>query len=224
MKSGSMKSVLIKHRRAVSLFAGLALVAGYHAAPAIAYPQPSISPVSWELRFDHAMPKRIVVEIPGQPSAKAYWYMTYTVTNNSDHDVSFLPTFEWVTKDGKVVQSDQNIPPVVFDKIKAVTGNKLLENYVMIEGTLRQGEDQAKDGVAIWEEPEPRLGDFTIFVTGLSGESTPLTDDKGKPMADANGKPILLFKTLELDYKLAGDEVYPGNDLLVKQGEKWVMR
>ena len=96
--------------------AGLTLIAGNFA---MAYPKPSISPISWELRFDHAQPRRIVVEVPGQPSAKAYWYMTYTVTNNSDHDVTFLPTFEWVTKEGKVIQSDKNIPNVVFEKIKA---------------------------------------------------------------------------------------------------------
>jgi len=211
----------MKNRRALALMAGLTLIAGNFA---MAYPKPSISPISWELRFDHAQPRRIVVEVPGQPSAKAYWYMTYTVTNNSDHDVTFLPTFEWVTKEGKVIQSDKNIPNVVFEKIKAATGNKLLENAVKIEGTLRQGEDQAKDGVAIWEEPAPRLGSFTIFVTGLSGESTQLTDDSGKPITGPDGKPILLFKTLELDYKLAGDELYPGNDLLEKVGQAWVMR
>lgn len=198
----------------------LALVAGR----AGAFPEPSKSPIAWEITIKTDQPKRIVVEVPGESTPKAYWYITYTVTNNSGQDVNFLPTFEWVTNEGKVIRSDKNIPNAVFDKIKAASGNKLLENAVKIAGTLRQGEDEAKDGVAIWEEPAPRLGDFSIFVTGLSGESTPLTDAAGKPSSDADGKPILLYKTLELDYKLAGDEVYPGNDLLTKLGQKWVMR
>ncbi|HEX8325505.1 MAG TPA: hypothetical protein VF595_16505 [Tepidisphaeraceae bacterium] len=189
-----------------------------------AYPEPSVSPVSWELKFDSALPKRIVVEVPGERTAKAYWYMTYTVTNNNDQDVTFLPTFEWVTNDGRALRSDRNISKAVFDKIKAQSRNDLMENSVKIAGTLRQGADQAKDGVAIWEEPAARLGTFSIFVTGLSGESTQLPGADGKPMTDPDGKPLLLFKTLQLDYRSAGDEVYPGNDLLLKLGQKWVMR
>ncbi|MDB5327095.1 MAG: hypothetical protein JWM57_2664 [Phycisphaerales bacterium] len=197
--------------------------AGLASSFSLAYPEPSVSPISWELKFVPAAPKRIVVEVPGQPTAKAYWYVTYSVTNNSGQDVNFLPTFEWVTNEGKVVRSDKNISNVVFDKVKAAAGLKFLENSVKIAGLLRQGEDQAKDGVAIWEEPEGRLGTFSIFVTGLSGESTQLPGADGKPIV-TDGKPILLYKTLELDYKLAGDEVYPGNDLLTKLGQKWVMR
>ena len=197
--------------------AAVALLAtGLASSFSFGFPEPSVSPIAWELKFTPAAPKRIVVEVPGQPTAKAYWYVTYSVTNNSGQDISFLPTFEWVTNEGKVVRSDKNIPNAVFDKIKAASGLKFLENSVKIAGLLRQGEDQAKDGVAIWEEPESRLGMFNLFVTGLSGEST--------QFPGADGKSILLYKTLELDYKLAGDEVYPGNDLLTKLGQKWVMR
>jgi len=46
------------------------------------YPKPSPYPISWELNFEHSKPKRIVVDVPGQSAPKAYWYMTYTVTNN----------------------------------------------------------------------------------------------------------------------------------------------
>ncbi|MGC4032525.1 MAG: hypothetical protein QM754_12495 [Tepidisphaeraceae bacterium] len=214
------------NRRRLSSLAVLgSLVAGSLVASVTsAFPEPSKTPVSWELKFQHAAPRRIVVNVPGSNVPKAYWFVTYTVTNNNDENVNFLPTFEWVTKEGKVIRSDKNIPSVVFDKIKAQTGNKLLEDAFHIAGNLRQGDDQAKDGVAIWEEPEGRLGDFQLFVTGLSGESTPLTDSAGKPVNGPQGRPLLLFKTLELDYRNAGDEVYPGNDLLQKTGQKWVMR
>ena len=213
------------YRRPVAV-ALAAAVAAFGAAASLshAYPQPSKSPVSWELKFDYQAPMRVVVEVPGSPTPKAYWYMTYSVINNTDSAVNFLPTFEWVSRSGAVTKSDQNIPDAVFQKIKAKTGNNLLENNVQIQGLLRTGEDQAKDGVAIWPESDPRLGDFSIFVTGLSGESVQMTDSAGKPMNDKDGKPILLFKTLQIDYKLAGDEVYPGNDLLTKVGDRWVMR
>ena len=214
----------MNRRRSSWVVLGVAVAAAMAAGRAGAFPEPSKSPVSWELKYEPAVPKRIVVEVPGQPSAKAYWYVTYTVTNNSDQDVTFLPTFEWVTNEGKVIRADKGVSHAVFDRIKAAIGNKLLEDSVQIAGILRQGEDQAKDGVAIWPEPEARLGSFSVFATGLSGESTQLTDTSNQPMNDKNGRPILLFKTLETDFKLAGDELYPGNDLLTKLGDKWVMR
>lgn len=214
----------IHPRLAASTFALAALLLSSAAPTTQAYPEPSKSPISWELKFDYQPPMRIVVEIPGSPVPKAYWYMTYTVTNGGDQDQNFLPTFEWVSHTGKVTRSDQAVPDAVFQKIKAKTGNTLLENAVKIEGTIHVGDDQAKDGVAIWPETDARVGEFTIFVTGLSGESTPMTDSSDKPMADKDGKPVLLFKSTQIDYKLAGDEVYPGNDLLTKIGQRWVMR
>src|SRR5687767_4200623 len=52
---------------------------------ASSFPKPSPYPISWELDFTHGEPKRVVVTTPGQPP-KAYWYMTYSVTNNSDQE------------------------------------------------------------------------------------------------------------------------------------------
>src|SRR4051812_35912311 len=57
------------------------------------YPKPSPYPKSWELEFQHGLPKRVVVQTVGKP-AQAYWYMTYSVTNNTDKEQLFLPAFE----------------------------------------------------------------------------------------------------------------------------------
>ncbi len=189
-----------------------------------AYPEPSKYPVSWELKFDYHHPRRIVVEVPGSPVPKAYWYFTYTVTNKTDKEQDFLPVFTLVTRDGKAIRSDRGVPKVAFDRIKARTGNKLLESPIEVAGTILVGEDQAKDGVAIWEEPEPEMGTFSIFVGGLSGENVQLTDSAGQPVADKDGKPVILFKTLQLDYTISGDEVYPGIDPIRKTHQNWVMR
>ena len=201
-----------------TLIAVLGLAAG-----AMAYPKPSPFPVSWELKFEHSKPRRVVVELAGERIPKAYWFITYTVTNDTETDVEFLPQFLMVSKDGVVKRSDRVVPKAVFDRVKAATNNTLLESALRVAGTLRVGEDQAKDGVAIWEEPEPRMGAFTIFVTGLSGESTPLTDDNGQILNDKDGKPILLFKTLQLDYNVSGDELY-ANDPIDQTGKQWIMR
>ncbi len=78
-------------------------------------------------------------------------------------------------------------------------------------------------GVAIWEEPSSEPGMFSVFVTGLSGETTPLTDAEGKEIKDKDGNVIMLRKTLQLDFNVRGDELYAG-DPIDKTGEKWVMR
>jgi hypothetical protein len=186
------------------------------------YPKPSPFPVAWELTFEHGQPRRVVVPAPGG-APKAYWYMTYSVTNRSDREQVFLPRFELLTREGKVIESDRNIPATVFAKVKQREGNQFLEPFTSIGGTIRVGEDEAKDGVAIWEEPLPRMGDFTIFVSGLSGETVNMKDAGGAEMKNAEGNPIILRKTLQLDYSLPGDE--RADDALLKPlGEQWVMR
>ena len=195
-----------------------------NAAKFAEYPKPSIYPISWELKFQHSTPKRIVVELPGEPVPKAYWYMTYTVTNNTDDEQTFLPVFEMLTREGKVIRSDNNIPKKVFEAIKAREKDQFLQPAYAVAGELRVGEDQAKDSVAIWEEPEPRMGTFSIFVGGLSGEIAELKDDDGKPVKDKDGNTVILRKTKQLEYQVRGDELYPGNDSIDLKEERWIMR
>lgn len=188
------------------------------------FPKPSVYPISWEIAFSHGKPQRIVVQTPGEQTATAYWYMTYTVTNNSDQEQIFLPRFELLAEDGRVVRSDTNIPAAVFNAIKAREKKQLLEPFTTIAGEIRLGEDQARDGVAIFPEPSTRMGHFTVFVAGLSGEATTLKDDKGEVSKDKDGQPVILRKTLRLNYHVRGDEVYPGEDEVNENAEEWVMR
>jgi hypothetical protein len=180
------------------------------------YPKPSPYPISWELKFDHEKPKRVVVQIAGESTPRAYWYLKYTVTNNTRKELTFLPMFELLTGDGKVIRSDKNISPTAFEKIKTAEGNKFLVPPIKVGGELRLGEDEAKESVAIWEEPTPEMDGFSIFVTGLSGEATTIKDP--------NGKKVILRKTLQLNYLVRGDEFYPGEDEVNVRPEVWLMR
>ena len=188
------------------------------------FPKPSPYPIAWELTFDHGAPRRIVVDTPGAVAPKAYWYMTYSVTNQTDSEQVFLPRFELLTQDGRVIRSDVDVPAAVFRRIKDVEGNRFLEPFTSIGGELRIGEDEARDGVAIWEEPGPRMGKFSIFVSGLSGETHIMKDPQGQVMKDAEDRPIILRKTLQLDFSVPGDEMYPGEDPVKQTGEQWIMR
>ena len=180
------------------------------------FPKPSPFPKSWELTFEHGKPQRVVVQDAGSNAPRAYWYMTYNVVNNTDSEQPFLPAFELVTEDGRIVRNDFKIPRVVFDEIKKREGNKYLEPAALIAGKLRIGADEARDGVAIWPEPSAEMGKFSVYVSGLSGE---IATVKGPTT-----KPVILHKTLQLNYFVRGDEVYPGEDEVNENPEQWVMR
>ena len=199
------------------------------------HPEPSADPVpdAWYLDFKHGVPKRIVVELPAEKVPVAYWYLTYTVINNTNQgDKDFYPDFEMVTQDGKIRKGDRHVPIAAFAAIKKAENNDLLLPSTEIVGVLHEKEDQAKDGVVIWEEPMSRMGAFSIYVAGLNSEFIAAVDDQGQPIRDAQrktadepkGEPIILRKTLELNYVIWGDEIRPGEDIVQKKGERWVMR
>jgi hypothetical protein len=206
----------MKHLLASVIVAATLTTGSLTPAAHAAYPTPSLYPISWELTFTHSAPKRVVVSVPGQNAPQAYWYMTYTITNPTDRERTFLPLFELLTQDGQVIRSDKNIPGRVLEVIRARENNPSLLASAQIGGTLRIGEDQAKEGVAVWEEIPGRAGQFSIFVQGLSGESAKV---KGP-----GGKDITLRKTLQLNYLIRGDEVYPGEDEVNENPSRWVMR
>lgn len=212
---------MIQHLRSIRLAFVLCVA---FSAVCLAEPKPSPYPITWEFKFTHGPIRRVMVKAPGETAARPYWYMTYQVTNNTDQERSFLPVFEMMTKDGKTIRSDLNISAAVFDVIKQREKIKFLEGYPAIADQLRLGEDQARDGVAIWREPMAEMGQFSVFVGSLSGEVQVFKDAKDQPVKDAQGNPVLLRKTLQIKYLIRGDEVYPGEDPVVEQGKEWVMR
>jgi hypothetical protein len=181
------------------------------------YPKPSPFPVSWELTVDFSQPHRIVLQAPGDSSPSAYWYITYHVANKTDQDkILFYPSFQMLTQDGELIPSDSvDIEPAVFDAIKDKEHIKFLQPALSIAGPLLQGEDQSKDGVAIWREPDPRMGTFTIFASGFWGESATVTVGKDT---------LILHKTLQQTYHLDSDAAHPDQGALQLLDTQYVMR
>ena len=218
---------LVRSTLVVALaIAGLLVLSMPSSTVAKKFPEPSPYPVSWELTFKHSKPKRIVVDVPGHSTPSAYWYMTYTVTNNTNIDRYFTPMFDLVTENGKIYPDDNKIPLAVVAAVRKIENNPHLQTTdgFLRDGKLLQGEDQAKDGVAIWEEPSASMREFTIFVGGLSGEFVIMKDDDGKIMKDPDGSPIILHKTLELSYQIHGPAAEADQDQIQPKPEKWVMR
>ena len=204
--------------------------------PVARYPEPAFYPISWELNFRHATPKRIVVRAPGDLTPVGYWYMTYTVSNAGNDSVEFDPVFEMLADNGKTYRANRAVPNEVFEAIKKKEGNKLLESPKQIAGIIKPGQEQAKDGVAIWPEPLKEMGTFSIFAAGLSGETVIMkkvgvqyvaVDPKkaAEDLKDVKEEDrLLLRKQYSVTYRILGDDQVPGVDPIEKKGSKWVMR
>jgi len=205
-------------RRVVASLVAAVVLAGAWSVgvdrPAAAHPIPSIVPVSWELNFKHGPLERIYVPVNGQQ--KPFWYMRYTVINNSGKDVLFTPSFELVAETGSVAEAFKDVPNEVFAKIKDMYKNQFLQSPTSIYGRLLQGQDNAKDGVVIFTDIDAEARNFQLFVSGLSGE----TAEVKNPIS---GKPVILQKTLELDFNLPGQAIAiePRPEL---RATKWVMK
>ena len=171
---------MIRKAYFLPLLAGIVCLLGIVLPSRADYPQPSPYPISWELTLTHSKPRRIVVQAPGDTSPQAYWYVTYHVVNDSDTDkVPFYPSFDLVTEAGNVIRSDNNIKPAVFDAVKA-RAIKFLQTSLDIAGDLRHGEDESKDGVAIWREPAcgwERSQSFSP-VSGARRQTSPLAKNR----------------------------------------------
>lgn len=213
------------------------IAAGLLAVATVAWaaepPKPNPVPSAWELNFEFQAPQPITVKLPGDNQAKTYWYMFYTVTNKAGKDQYFAPRFTLYTETGQLLQSGQGVPAGVFAAIQKRHNNVLLLDPTSIIGKILQGDDNAKDGVAIFADIDSKARNFDIFVTGLSGESvqvtlpepvtTTITNDQGTAEQISVDK-ATLFKTLRLAYDLPGEASARARTApkLVKQ--EWVMR
>lgn len=207
-----------------------------------AAPVPSIAPKSWQLEFEFEDPRRLVVQVPGETKPRVYWYMLYTVTNNGNRDVQFMPRFEIVTDGLQVLETDTGADPAVFNAIKKIhtKDRPFLLEPLEVMGKLLQGADNAKDSVAIWQDFSGNTRQFTIFASGLSGETVIMpnpTYDSAKPeyvikdlpggaktKVMINPKRFVLYKTLSISYGLPGDDEARKTSQPIRQNVEWLMR
>lgn len=219
------------------------LLMGAQADPQVGTgPEPSPNPISWELEFKFLDPKRLEIQLPGSERPEVYWYMVYTVTNTGARRQRFFPTFQIVTEDIRVFDTDMAISALVFDAIRErhrITHPYLVHPTKAI-GALLSGDDNARESVAIWREVDLSLNRFKVYVAGLSGEmrfvrnpvydpDKPETQKTTRPDGHegevvVNPKHFTLRKTLEINYTLPGSQ-RTGFQALPERGEiRWIMR
>jgi len=209
---------------------------------ALAPPQAGPMPKSWNLEFHYTDPQRIALAVPGSSEPRAYQYLLYTVVNESGRDLEFYPSFEIMTGTGARLPSELGVSPVVLAAIKKrhAETHPFLRGQTEIIGRLLQTADQAKDGVAVWPDFSANSSKFTVFVSGLSGESADIPNPGFQPdkpqtvdekLADGttiprtvNPKMFTLHRTLAIHYDLPGDARTRGAAAPVRTGQEWVMR
>ena len=167
--------------------------------------KPNPTPVHWELQVKTTTPMRINAD------GRNYWYIIYTVVNNTGEDVPFHPDIvraneiETETPDEVALKSTQatsslTIDPAIvgpnmrlYESIRSrhAKTHPLLVTPVNAIGKLKQGADNAVTSVAIFPELDPKVSRFTIYFGGMSGERiirpNPLYDAKAAAAAKARG-------------------------------------
>ncbi len=196
-------------------------------------PQPGLIHMDWKIEMTHGTPQPILVTLPGEQTPSLFWYMTYTVTNNTKNDIMFAPVISLYTSTGKTVRSGEGVGPEAFAKIKTLLNNPLLQNNANIAGKLLQGKDHAKDGVVIFRNFDPKATGFSIFFSGLSGETATVKlprkikvkeiDSRGNVVV-VEKDTILLTRSLRLNYRLNVEASGRAGAKLKFVGKKWVMR
>jgi len=182
---------------------------------------------TWLLNFElHGEPQKISVTLPGERQPRTYWYLLYTVTNETGNELNFYPQIELFTDTFKLYRAGRDIRRVVFSAIQKryATTIPLLEPQQDIIGKLLTGDDNARDSVAIFEDFDPKARSINIFVSGLSNEIVRIKSPLKADQDSEEPAETLLRRTLKLNYKVPGDDLNPNERFVLYQDRGWVLR
>ena len=188
---------------------GIAILAGI----AQAFPRPSAVPYRWQLDFN-AGALRIYVD---SSTGDAYWYFSYTVTNRTGNDQLWAPSMVLYTDEGEILSSGAGVPSSIEEDIRDLLGNPLLELQHEIIGDILQGEEHARDGLAVWPVKSRKVNELSLLIGGLSGETARIRNP-------VTGESVILRKTLKRDYLIRGDALARGSKPIEMVDSEWVLR
>lgn len=182
-------------------------------------PEPDPVPRRWQLTIEPG-PMRVMRVNAGQTGPGLYYVMTYKVTNTSGQDLLFTPAFELATDQGTVQRSGRDVPANVTREVVQRLGSPLLQDQISIVGMLLQGEENAREGVAIWPVSNHHVSALEVHCAGFSGETR--TIDAYDP--DTGGrKRTTLRKSLMVRFQPLG-EVRADAEPLPRIESRWVLR
>lgn len=216
--------------------AALGMGVALPAREAMAAPEPSLTPVRWQLDIEPGALRLTTVNVEGV-GPRAFYTMTYKVTNNSGQDLYFAPAFELAVDEESPIRSGRGVATATTRDILAKQGNGRLADQVSVIGMLRQGPENAREGLVIWPAERLRANEVTVYAIGFSGETRRISkpDSKAgesKTAAEApktkagarNPNEVVLRKTLMLNHQAPGDLTGLGDAVIERTGERWILR
>ncbi len=176
--------------------------------------------------------RMIYVDIPqpsGKMQRKLIWYLVYRIRNLGDHlqpvkqedgtyttekvasEMRFLPQFVLESHEYKKAYLDRVIPVAAAAIQMREDPNRPLLNSVQIAEkpipVTTEQEDHSVWGVATWEDVDPRIDFFSVFVDGLSNAYQWVDPPGAYQAGDKLGKGRQFTrKTLQLNFWRPGDE------------------
>jgi hypothetical protein len=197
----------------------------------------------WCLEFTFKPVRMIWVDVPqrsGKMQRKLIWYMVYHVKNtgkhlkperqkdgtytmtSSDREVRFFPQFVLEAPEYQKAYLDRIIPLAIPAIQRKEDPNRKLLNSVEVGSKLIPLSNDLIDrsvwGVATWEDIDPRIDYFSVFVQGLSNAYGWVDPPKAFKSGDPPGTGrVLTQKTLMLNFWRPGDE-YVEDQRIIRYG------
>ena len=179
----------------------------------------------WQLDIElHGKPTQLQAILPGDQEPTRFWYMVYTLTNNNPIDVDYYPTMEVMTDTFKLYEAGKVPTKPVYQEVERLYRESvpLLEPEIIVAGKILQGEDNARDCVAILDDFDPNATSIKVFISGLSNETAVV--EKIDKNNEKNIKKVLLRKTLMLEYRIPGDQFNQDKKVMLFSRREWIMR
>lgn len=196
-----------------AMLLAVAVVALAATGVAAGHPKPSPVPTSWELDFEPG-PLRLYVD---RATGDAYWYFTYTVTNDTGADRIWAPELVLLTDEGEILESGDGVPVEITEDIMDLLGNDLLEQQNQIIGDIFVGEENARDGIVVWPARDLTVNELSLFISGISGETA-------RVQHPITGESYVLRKTLQRDYLIPGNASAKVGKAIDLVDQRWILR
>ena len=159
----------------------------------LAYPKATDHPQRWQLAFDTSG-LRFFRDLR---TAQGYWVLIYEVTNETDIDQRWVPSFTLVTDHGEVIDSGEAVPRRIHTTILDTFNDPLLSMQSEVSGSLLRGKENARRGLIVWKAGDENVRELQVFVSGASGDTATVKNP-------VTGEYITLHRELQLSWNIPG--------------------
>lgn len=183
-------------------------------------PEPDPVPRRWQLDFTPGALRTVTLTM-GDGTVRSFAYMTYKVVNNTGQDLLFAPSLEMSTDEGSLIRAGREVPADATRRILDSLQNPFLQDQISVVGPLLQGEENAREGLAVWLLPDVSVAEMTVYIAGLSGETRAI-ETKDSKTGETNR--TLLRKTMMIKYFGPGEVDPASGNEIYRADDRWILR